>query len=181
MARFRFTTPIANYYLAHFFSVIRTQQKRGSMKNLSIFLLVFISMSSLANDTPLLDKMKALDTALFETFNNCQNFEELEKHANYFSPDVEFYHDNGGVTWDRDSMIANTKKNACGNYTRKLVAGSFKAHPIKGFGAITEGVHVFCKNKTKECEGKADFVMVWRNVNNKWEITRALSYGHREN
>jgi hypothetical protein len=67
-------------------------------------------MSSLANDTPLLEKMKALDTALFETFNNCQNSEELEKHASYFSPDVEFYHDNGGVTWDRDSMIANTKK-----------------------------------------------------------------------
>ncbi|MBA6225027.1 nuclear transport factor 2 family protein [Colwellia sp. MB02u-18] len=153
------------------------------MKKLSIFLFVFVflSMQSLANEAPLEDKMKVLDTELFEFFNNCQSPGELKKYASYFSPDVEFYHDNGGVTWDRKSMISNTKKNACGNYTRKLVAGSFKAYPINQFGAITEGVHIFCETKTKKCEGKSDFVMVWRNLNNKWEITRALSYGHREN
>ena len=146
-----------------------------------MFLFVFLSMPSLADEAPLEDRMKVLDTELFESFNNCQSPEELEKHASYFSLDVEFYHDNGGVTWDRKSMISNTKKNACGNYIRKLVAGSFKAYPINEFGAITEGVHIFCETKTKKCEGKSDFVMVWRNVNNKWEITRALSYGHREN
>lgn len=151
------------------------------MKKLSMFLFVFLSISSLANDALLEDRMKVLDTELFESFNNCQSPKELEKHASFFSPDVEFYHDNGGVTWDRKSMISNTKNNACGNYTRKLVAGSFKAYPINEFGAITEGVHIFCETKTEKCEGKADFVMVWRNVNNKWEITRALSYGHREN
>lgn len=151
------------------------------MKKLSMFLFVFLSMSSLAKEVSLEDRMKVLDAELFESFNNCQIPEELEKHASYFSPDVEFYHDNGGVTWDRESMISNTEKNACGNYTRELVAGSFKAYPINGFGAITEGAHIFCKTKTKTCEGKADFVMVWRNKNNKWEITRALSYGHREN
>jgi hypothetical protein len=145
-----------------------------------MILFTFISFSSLANEAPLTVKMKALDTELFESFNQCHNPKELDKHARYFSPDVEFYHDNGGVTWDRDTMILNTKNNACGNYTRKLVADSFKAYPIKEFGAITEGVHVFCETKTKKCEGKADFVMVWRNVNDKWEITRALSYGHRE-
>ncbi len=151
------------------------------MKKLCMVLLTFYSMSSLANEIPLIDRMKALDTELFESFNNCQNPKELDKHASFFSPDVEFYHDNGGVTWDRDTMISNTKNNACGVYTRKLVAGSFNVHRIKEFGAITEGVHVFCQNKTKKCEGKADFVIVWRNTNNKWEITRALSYGHREN
>ena len=151
------------------------------MKKLSIFLFLFLSMQSLANEAPLEDRMKVLDTELFESFNNCQSPGKLKKYASYFSPDVEFYHDNGGVTWDRKSMISNTKKNAYGNYTRKLVAGSFKAYPINQFGAITEGVHIFCETKTKKCEGKSDFVMVWRNVNNKWEITRALSYGHREN
>ncbi|MBA6290196.1 DUF4440 domain-containing protein [Colwellia sp. MB3u-4] len=151
------------------------------MKKLNIFLFVFLSMQSLANEAPLEDRMKVLDTELFEFFNNCQSPRELKKYASYFSPDLEFYHDNGGVTWDRKSMISNTKKNACGNYTRKLVAGSFKAYPINQFGAITEGVHIFCETKTKKCEGKSDFVMVWRNLNNKWEITRALSYGHREN
>ncbi|MCO1334209.1 DUF4440 domain-containing protein [Microbulbifer sp. OS29] len=147
------------------------------MKKLSLFL--FLSIPSMADEASLEDRMKTLDTGLFESFNNCQSPGQLEKHASYFSPDVEFYHDNGGVTWDRNSMISNTQKNACGNYTRKLITGSFKAYPINGFGAITEGVHIFCETKTKKCEGKSDFVMVWRNINNKWEITRALSYGHR--
>jgi hypothetical protein len=151
------------------------------MKNLFLVVLAFLSFSLLGNEISLEDRMKSLDSELFASFNHCQNPKELDKHTNYFSQDVEFYHDNGGVTWDRDSMISNTKKNACGNYTRKLIAGSFKAYPIKGFGAITEGVHIFCQNKTKKCEGKADFVMIWRNVNDKWEITRALSYGHRDN
>lgn len=151
------------------------------MKNLYMVLFAFLSMSSFANEISLVERMTSLDTELFESFNHCQAPKALEKHASYFSEDVEFYHDNGGVTWDRETMIANTQKNACGNYTRKLVAGSLKVHRIKEFGAITEGVHIFCQNETQECEGKADFVMVWRNTNNKWEITRVLSYGHREN
>jgi len=146
-----------------------------------LFILLLLSSSSFANENPLVQKMTALDTELFDSFNHCQDPKELENHASYFSADVEFYHDNGGVTWDRDTMISNTHKNACGHFTRKLVAGSLKVHPIKDFGAITEGVHIFCQNKTQQCEGKADFVMVWRNTNNKWEITRVLSYGHREN
>jgi hypothetical protein len=151
------------------------------MKQICLVLLAFFSIPALADDVMLADTMKAFDTAVFDSFNHCQNPQELDKHASFFAADVEFYHDNGGVTWDRDSMIANTKNNACGHYTRKLVEGSFNVHSIKDFGAITEGVHIFCQNKTNQCEGKADFVMVWRKVDDKWQITRVLSYGHREN
>ncbi|WP_137224996.1 nuclear transport factor 2 family protein [Shewanella sp. MEBiC00475] len=151
------------------------------MKTIGLVLLALISMSSLADGKALTDTMKALDTAVFDSFNHCQKTEELDKHSSFFATDVEFYHDNGGVTWDRESMIANTKNNACGQYTRKLVEGSFNVHSIKDFGAITEGVHIFCQNKTNQCEGKADFVMVWRKVDDKWKITRVLSYGHSEN
>ncbi|QBJ63683.1 hypothetical protein B1F84_11920 [Pseudoalteromonas sp. DL-6] len=77
-------------------------------------------------------------------------------------------------------MIANTKNNACGHFNRKLVEESFNVHSIKDFGVITEGIHIFCHNKTNQCEGKADFVMIWHKVDDKWEITRVLSYGHRE-
>ena len=91
------------------------------MKKIYLVLLALVSMSSVADDGGLADQMKALDTAVFDSFNHCENPEELQKHARYFATDVEFYHDNGGVTWDRDTMIANTKNNACGHYTRKLV------------------------------------------------------------
>ena len=123
----------------------------------------------------------ALDAAVFDSFNRCESPEQLQKHAGYFAPDVEFYHDTGGVTWTRQEMIANTEKNACGNYSRELVPGSLRVFPIGKFGAIAQGVHRFCQSATGNCEGLADFVIVWRNQDSAWQITRVLSYGHRPN
>lgn len=150
------------------------------IKVLSIFALLYTTTSQ-ADQAPLIETMRPLDTAVFEAFNHCKDPKELAKHASYFDEAVEFYHDNGGVTWTREAMIGNTQKNACGNYTRKLVAESFNAYPINDFGAITEGVHYFCKPATKECHGQAKFVMVWHNKNGEWKVTRVLSYGHIAN
>lgn len=103
----------------------------------------------------------------------------LQKHAEYFPPDVEFDHDTGGVTWTRDAMIANTRKNVCGHFRREPVPGSLRVYPIKDFGAIEEDVHRFCRFSSGRCEGMADFVIGWRKKDDVWQITRALSYGHR--
>ena len=130
---------------------------------------------------PLFDTISALDTAVFDAFNNCSSPEQLEKHASYFAPDVEFYHDTGGVTWSRQEMLANTEKYVCGNFRRELVPGTLKVFPIKGFGAIAQGSHRFCQFASGKCEGIADFVIVWSNQDGNWQITRVLSYGHRPN
>lgn len=127
----------------------------------------------------LFGRVAALDAALFDAFNHCDEGARLKEHAAYFSPTVEFYHDNGGVTWSRDAMIANTAKNACGKYSRELVQGSLRVYPIRDFGAISQGVHRFCAVGTGACEGLADFIMVWRQEGERWQVTRALSYGHR--
>lgn len=150
------------------------------MKYLLAVFGALISVSSFSNEH-LDELMFKLDSEMFESFNNCTSESELKKHASYFSVDVEFYHDNGGVTWDRELMIQNTKKNVCGKYQRKLLSDSFRAFPINGFGAITQGVHIFCQVGKTDCEGKAHFTMVWRNTGNEWVVTRALSYGHRMN
>ncbi|MBC7990647.1 MAG: nuclear transport factor 2 family protein, partial [Luteimonas sp.] len=55
---------------------------------------------------PLLGTISALDTAVFDAFNHCDAPGRLQQHAGYFAPDVEFYHDKGGVTWTREAMIA---------------------------------------------------------------------------
>lgn len=155
------------------------------MKNnklvVSALLLFILPAVVSAEDVSLFDTMVKLDSEAFASFNACQDPKELDHHASFFDEKVEFYHDNGGVTWDRVSMIANTKKNVCGNFTRELVDGSFEVHTIKGFGAMTKGVHVFCQTDSQECAGKADFVMIWRHLDDKWQITRVLSYGHRGN
>ena len=124
-------------------------------------------------------EISALDTKVFDAFNHCAEPGRLDEHASYFSPDIEFYHDTGGVTWNREQMIAGTKKYVCGHFTRELVPGTLKVYPVKDFGAISQGVHRFCQLDSGKCEGLADFVIVWRQQQGKWEITRVLSYGHR--
>lgn len=123
----------------------------------------------------------ALDTDLFDAFNRCADPAQLARHAAFFAPDVEFYHDTGGVTWTREAMLANTRTHACGHYTRSLVPGSLRVSPVKDFGAIATGVHRFCQAGAARCEGEADFAMVWRLRDGEWQVTRVLSYGHCRN
>ncbi|WP_372016152.1 nuclear transport factor 2 family protein [Pseudoxanthomonas sp. 10H] len=121
----------------------------------------------------------ALDAAVFDAFNRCAEPGQLEAHAAYFDPAVEFYHDTGGVTWTREAMLENTRRHACGRFTRALVPGSLAVHPVPGFGAIARGGHRFCQADTGRCDGEADFVMLWRHRDGAWQVTRVLSYGHR--
>ncbi|MBB1061602.1 nuclear transport factor 2 family protein [Marilutibacter spongiae] len=138
-----------------------------------------------ADDAPdvavdaLFDTVATLDAAMFDAFNRCNAPEQLDRHAGYFAPDVEFYHDIGGVTWSREAMIANTREHACGHFSRELVPGTLRVYPINGFGAIEQGTHRFCQADTGRCDGIADFTIVWRHVQGRWEVTRVLSYGHQ--
>lgn len=137
--------------------------------------------SALVVNDPLFNTISELDTRVFNAFNSCSSPEQLEVYGSYFSLDIEFYHDNGGVTWTREALLSNTEKYVCGKFQRELVPGSLKVFPIKDFGAISEGEHRFCQFGKSHCDGIAKFTIVWREHNNKWEISRALSYGHRAN
>ena len=61
----------------------------------------------------LFDTISALDAEVFDAFNTCAIPGQLQKHADYSSADVEFYHDTGGVTWSRKEMLVNTEKHVC--------------------------------------------------------------------
>ena len=76
---------------------------------------------------PLTQGITALDSAVLEAFNACKDPAQLEKYASYFVADVEFYHDNAGVTCTRDEMIANTAKHACGNSSPARACETFAA------------------------------------------------------
>ncbi|HEV7607981.1 MAG TPA: nuclear transport factor 2 family protein [Steroidobacteraceae bacterium] len=127
---------------------------------------------------PLYQKILALDTALFDSFNKCADPAEFKKHAAFFAKDVEFFHDLGGVTLGVDALMANTKKNVCGQFRRELDLGSFRVFPIPGYGAMALGTHRFCHTPVT-CEGVGEFTSVWREKDGVWQITRALSYAHR--
>ncbi|GAB3255963.1 nuclear transport factor 2 family protein [Chitinimonas naiadis] len=119
--------------------------------------------------------MAALDQQLFDAYNRC----DLDRFTDLFVPDVEFYHDQGGVTRTRDEVVANTKKYICGKVRRELVAGTLEVYPIKDYGAVEVGEHRFCELASGKCEGIAKFVMVWQNNDGTWRVTRVLSFGHR--
>jgi hypothetical protein len=149
------------------------------------FLAACSAQSRLTNSAPpetpgpLFEELAALDAGVFDAFNKCALPGQLQKHAEYFSEAVEFYHDAAGVTWSRKEMLANTEKNACGKFRRELVPGSLRVYPIKDYGAIAQGVHRFCPFDSAACEGAAEFLIVWHREGSTWSITRVFSYGHR--
>ena len=149
------------------------------MKKRVVALLLSLPCANAVADETLTATIAALDNAVFDSFNRCADPAQLQRHASYFDPAVEFYHETGGVTWTREAMLENTRKHACGHYTRELVAGSLQVFPVKDFGAIAQGSHRFCDTARGTCEGLADFVMLWRLHDGQWSITRVLSYGHR--
>lgn len=142
---------------------------------------IYVSVAAWAGDEPdsLYATIAELDTALFESFNQCADPAELARHEAFFAEDVEFYHDQGGATFSRDEMIEATRENACGNYWRERIEGTLEVHPIADFGAIAIGEHRFCEFASGDCPGVADFTTVWRKDEDRWRVTRVLSYDHR--
>jgi hypothetical protein len=129
----------------------------------------------------LYDTVAALDTQMFDSFNHCDDPAQFERHRAVFDEKVEFYHDNGGVTWSREEMLGNVRKNVCGKFRRELIPGTLRVYPIKDFGAMEIGEHRFCATGETKCAGRGEFILVWRRVGEGWQVTRAISYAHRPN
>lgn len=121
--------------------------------------------------------LTTLDGALFDSFNKC----DLEKFASFFIDDVEFYHDKGGLTLSRKSLVESIKNNICGKVRRELVTNSVEVHPIPGYGAVQMGAHRFyelnARNDTRPV-GMARFIHLWQYKDGAWKITRVISYDH---
>lgn len=149
----------------------------ATMRAFLLLLAAFAAHAETPASGVLTQAIGTVDAEAFDAFNRCAEPGQLEKHASYFAKDVEFYHDDGGVTWTREEMLANTRKFACGKFRRELV--SMKVFPVKDFGAIATGTHRFCQFASGRCDGEADFAIVWREQAGQWTITRVLSYGHR--
>jgi ketosteroid isomerase-like protein len=133
-------------------------------------------LDKIQNQQELDRAVTALDAALFDAYNRC----DLDKFASFFVDDVEFYHDQGGVTLGKAALTDSVKKNICGKVTRELVPGSLKAYPMKGYGALELGVHRFHHPGHEDTEGvgEGQFVHLWQYKDGAWKITRVISYDH---
>jgi ketosteroid isomerase-like protein len=124
----------------------------------------------------LTETIAQMDAKMFAAFNA----HDVDLLMSMFTPDVEFYQDNDGVSNyeqtknDLAKMFANVP-----DIKRELVKGTLEVYPIKDYGAIEVGTHRFCHNENgKEDCGSFKFVHVWRKSGEIWKISRVISYGH---
>jgi hypothetical protein len=126
----------------------------------------------------LYDEVLRLDTQLYQAYNQHQ----LAAFMAYFSPQLEFYHDQTGATTYQDNLQRfkdNFAKPA--PLRRELVPGSLEVYPIPGFGAIEIGTHRFYqseKGQPDKVVAEPRFLHVWQHTGDKWLITRIISYDH---
>ena len=117
------------------------------------------SLDSIQNQADLDTAIAALDAALFDAYNRC----DLEKFSTFFVDNVEFYHDQGGVTLGKDKLTQSIKDNICGgDVRRELVPGTLQAHYMKSYGAVEIGVHRFYHPKSNTPPEEGRFIHLWQ-------------------
>ena len=127
-------------------------------------------------DKALFTKIAQLDSLVFAAYNT-QNMPEFKK---YFTENLEWFQDNGGLL-DYETVFRNfqTMFNNENKLTRELVKGSLEVHPIKNYGAIEIGKHLFKHMENGKLEiGEFRFLMIWKNDNGNWRLSKVVSYDH---
>lgn len=157
------------------------------MKNL---ILIFLSISictSIVAQSPnekkvaiteksLFTKIAQLDSSLFTAYNT----KNLDLMKTYFTNDLEWYQDNGGlIGYEKVFINFQSIFNRDYDLKRNLIKESLEVHPIEGYGAIEIGKHQFSHIENGKLEiGTFKFLMIWKNDNGNWKISRVISYDH---
>ena len=161
---------------------------RETLHTAVLFLVCLLPFGGLVGQKEI-EKMSATilqkDSLFWTVYNTCAT----DRYKEFFSEDVEFYHDKGGMMHGLDSLVASAKRNLCGinnfRLRREAVEGSVKVFPLQKsgviYGAILSGEHVFYileKGKEPKLDGLAKFTHLWLLQNGEWKMTRILSYDH---
>lgn len=156
-------------------------------------ILVLISILSIRsisvaqdNDRQLAAVILHNDSLFWQAYNNC----DVTNMMTYFSDDIEFYHDKGGITNGKPALAQSFEKGVCNNrdsftLRREAIDSSIKVFPLRKdgviYGAVLSGAHLFYvheKGKKERAEGLAKFTHLWLLKNGSWKMTRVLSYDH---
>jgi len=126
-------------------------------------------------DQPLYDTIVRLDSIFFDAYNTCST--NLDKYASFYADSPEFYHDAGGFSNSKQQTVDATKRNICGKVTRELVKGSIEVYPIKDYGAVEIGLHIFHNNREPPPKHPkvGRFTLIWHHTENGWKISRVIS------
>ncbi|HKD60719.1 MAG TPA: nuclear transport factor 2 family protein [Terracidiphilus sp.] len=120
--------------------------------------------------------IKSLDAKLFDAYNHC----DLAVLGSMVSEDLEFYHDQTGLSVGKAPFLAAIKQNICGKVQRTLIENTLEVYPLKGYGAVEIGIHRFHHPNEPGNIGDAKFVTIWHDDNGAWKVSRVISYEHNE-
>lgn len=152
-----------------------------------LFLFPFLVSAQVQKNEELFLKLKELDSLLFETgFNNCQ----LESMQRVISDDLEFFHDQSGLSTTKAEFIGAIQQNICSSSDRKpvriLKEETLEVFPLYNgevlYGAIQKGAHdFFIQEPQKKLyqTSTAKFTHVWLLKNGEWILEKVLSYDHQ--
>lgn len=154
---------------------------------LLIFTLTFVKVSAqIDKKSDLFLTLKQQDSLFFErSFNRC----DIEYLTTAIHPDLQFYHDQGGIQ-TKEFFLENVKKNICADISkkpiRKVDEQSLEVYPMYNngvlYGAIQSGIHDFYireKNKVDLHTNRAKFTHLYLLENGKWLLKEVLSYDHK--
>jgi Domain of unknown function (DUF4440) len=127
----------------------------------------------------------ALDNQFWQAYNACKTADMRR----FFTDDVEFYHDKGGITLGAAALVSSIETNICGGrmrVRREAVEGSVHVFPLHrdgvAYGAIVSGDHRFYGREADRPEvlnGVAKFTSLYLLKDGTWKMARVLSYDHQ--
>jgi hypothetical protein len=126
----------------------------------------------------------SLDGRFWTAYNTC----DTGAFRQFFTDDVEFYHDKGGLTVGVEALIDSLQKNLCGEgprLRREAVEGTVQVFPLHDrnvvYGAVLSGEHLFHvreQGKSERPDGRARFMDLWLLRDGRFRMARVLSYDH---
>lgn len=151
---------------------------------LGLLLLPIISIGQITQKT--VHEILYQDSLFWIAYNNC----DVEKMLEFIADDVEFYHDMGGIQRGKEEFLKTTEKNLCSNPAFKIKREQLKktivVFPMKEndtiYGAIMAGDHIFYivePGNQPKLDGQAKFTHLWLLKEEKWIMSRILSYDHK--
>ena len=168
-------------------------QSVSARASLALIAVITLASCAASNETarqptfskapePLRKTIVQMDEALFAAFNAC----DIAAFTAYLTPDVEFYHDEGGLMLSAGSQAEGLKVRCAeqaknGELRRELVKASLEVYPIKNYGAVEIGTHNFYRTlpgKREKLSTVAKFMHIWQQDGGQWRVARIVSYAH---
>jgi hypothetical protein len=156
--------------------------KKSIMKKVSFLIGVATMIASAAfaqkqqtfTYKPKSPELERTITGLDSTFFNASYTCDFAKIDAMLADSMEFYHENGGLLTSKKILLGALKDNVCGKVKRIMVKGSLEVYPIGDDSAAEFGLHQFLSEETDEPSKPNRFMIIWRQKNGKWQITRIV-------